>query len=316
MMRKIFAIIIFTCMSQRLVFAQEKTVLTDPGFSGDLNKATPGQFLGILSSGFDPLNKMNFVSTGDFPKDWIKPEDVNFLMKQIHSEEKCKCIVKVWSSYLPIYDYSTVGGQAMNMIESYKNHVPYYPGLWNCAKNDSLRAKEIETWWKSTQQKTDTEKNDDGMSSRLWMEQKGVAITDTLPKVTGIGGIFFRSENPDSLKKWYGKNLGLKINEYGSVFEFHNANRPDEINYLEWSPFDEGTSYFNPSRKEFMINYRVQNIEGLLEKLKRNGVIVLDSIESYEHGKFVHIMDPEGNKIELWEPIDSVLTRIGGETTK
>lgn len=140
-------------------------------------------------------------------------------------------------------------------------------------------------------------------------------MNDTTPKVTGIGGIFFRSKDPNKVKEWYGENLGLAITEYGSPFEFRNANRPDEINYLNWSPFNENTKYFDPSEKEFMINYRVQNIKGLVRNLKANGVTILDEIEEYEYGKFVHIMDLEGNKIELWEPIDSVFTETGGPTT-
>lgn len=140
---------------------------------------------------------------------------------------------------------------------------------------------------------------------------------DTLPpKVTGIGGIFFFSDDPKKTNEWYGRNLGLAIDPYGSPFEFRNANRPSEINYLRWAPFKTGDEYFQPSRKPFMINYRVQNIDGLVRKLKENGVTVLDSIASYDYGKFVHIMDPDGNKIELWEPVDSVLTKIGGPTTK
>lgn len=90
-------------------------------------------------------------------------------------------------------------------------------------------------------------------------------MNDTTPKVTGIGGIFFRSKNPREVKEWYGNNLGLAIDEYGSPFEFRNANNPEEINYLQWSPFEEATDYFAPSEKEFMINYRVQNIEGLVK---------------------------------------------------
>jgi predicted enzyme related to lactoylglutathione lyase len=142
------------------------------------------------------------------------------------------------------------------------------------------------------------------------------AIDDTTPKVTGIGGIFFFSDNPDEIKQWYAKNLGLEMNEWGSSFEFRNANRPDEINYLQWSPFNRGSEYFAPSKKQFMINYRVQNIEGLVKQLEANGVKILDKIETFEYGKFVHIMDLEGNKIELWEPIDSVFTDMGGKTTK
>lgn len=136
------------------------------------------------------------------------------------------------------------------------------------------------------------------------------------PKVTGIGGIFFFSDNPEKTKEWYAENLGLEVNEWGASFEFRNANKPDEINYLQWSPFKKGSAYFAPSKKEFMINYRVQNIEGLVKKLKANGVTVVDSIETFDYGKFVHIMDAEGNKIELWEPVDRVFTEMGGKTTK
>jgi predicted enzyme related to lactoylglutathione lyase len=136
------------------------------------------------------------------------------------------------------------------------------------------------------------------------------------PKVTGIGGIFFKSKNPQQVKAWYGTNLGLAIGPNGSPFEFRNAHRPDEINYLNWDAFPDSTDYFNPSEKEFMINYRVQNIEGLVRNLRQNGVTIVDEITEYPYGKFVHIMDPEGNKIELWEPIDTFLTELGGETTK
>jgi len=139
---------------------------------------------------------------------------------------------------------------------------------------------------------------------------------DQTPKVTGIGGIFFISDDPEKIKEWYGKNLGLEVNEWGSSIEFRNAHRPEEINYLQWSPFEKESDYFAPSRREFMINYRVQNIEGLAEQLKENGVTILDDIEAFEYGKFLHIMDAEGNKIELWEPIDSAFTEMGLKTTK
>jgi predicted enzyme related to lactoylglutathione lyase len=156
-------------------------------------------------------------------------------------------------------------------------------------------------------------KVNEGKSS---IQQKEDAINDTTPRVTGIGGIFFLSENPQETREWYGENLGLAIDEYGSPFEFRNANRPEEINYLRWSPFDKETDYFSPSEKEFMINFRVQNIEGLVKNLRGNGVRILDDVEEFEYGKFIHIMDPEGNKIELWEPNDDFFTRMGGETTK
>jgi predicted enzyme related to lactoylglutathione lyase len=136
------------------------------------------------------------------------------------------------------------------------------------------------------------------------------------PKVTGIGGIFFFSVNPEQTREWYANHLGLEVNEWGSSFEFRNANRPDEINYLQWSPFKQGSEYFAPSKREFMINYRVQNIEGLVAKLRADGVTIVDEIETFDYGKFVHIMDAEGNKIELWEPVDSVFTDMGLPTTK
>lgn len=136
-------------------------------------------------------------------------------------------------------------------------------------------------------------------------------------KVTGIGGIFFKTENPDKMKEWYSKNLGLVTDEYGSPFEFRNANNPDEINYLQWSPFSQDTKYFEPSKKEFMINYRVENLLELVAELKKDGVEIVDEIEEFDYGKFIHIMDPEGNKIELWEPVDQVFTdMLNGKTTK
>ncbi len=135
-------------------------------------------------------------------------------------------------------------------------------------------------------------------------------------RVTGIGGIFFKVENPDSIKQWYYNNLGLAPNDYGSMFEFRESDSK-EIAYLQWSPFSKSTKYFEPSEKEFMINYRVVNIEDLVEQLKEKGVKIVDSIETYEYGKFVHIMDPEGNKIELWEPNDSPFEQLyEGKTTK
>jgi predicted enzyme related to lactoylglutathione lyase len=125
----------------------------------------------------------------------------------------------------------------------------------------------------------------------------------TTPKVTGIGGIFFFSDNPQDTKEWYAKNLGIELNAWGSVsFESRNLDRPEEINSMQWLPFKTGDEYFSPSKKEFMINYRVQNMEGLVNKLKETGVTILDDIATYDFGKFIHIMDAEGNKIELWEP--------------
>jgi predicted enzyme related to lactoylglutathione lyase len=128
-------------------------------------------------------------------------------------------------------------------------------------------------------------------------------MNDLTPKVTGIGGVFFYSDNLQETKEWYAKNLEIEINDWGSSsFESRNINKPEEIRSLQWKPFKKGDKYFAPSSKDFMINYTVQHIEGLVNKLKENGITILDSIEGYDYGKFVHIIDAEGNKIELWEP--------------
>jgi len=135
-------------------------------------------------------------------------------------------------------------------------------------------------------------------------------------KVTGVGGIFFKSKDPDMLKEWYYKNLGLVPNEYGSIFEFRNTDKSEDKGYLQWSPFKETTKYFLPSEKDFMINFRVENMEELVKDLMSSGITFTDTVETYEYGKFVHIMDPEGNKVELWEPTDNVFTKLyEGKTT-
>jgi predicted enzyme related to lactoylglutathione lyase len=148
-----------------------------------------------------------------------------------------------------------------------------------------------------------TTKRTNNMEGQKNQTDNSTSLVDTTPKVTGIGGIFFYSDNLKETKEWYTKNLGIEINDWGSSsFESRNVNRPDEINSLQWKPFKKGDDYFFPSKKDFMINYQVQNIEGLVKKLKEKGVTILDSIATYDFGKFVHIMDAEGNKIELWEP--------------
>lgn len=137
-----------------------------------------------------------------------------------------------------------------------------------------------------------------------------------MKKVTGIGGIFFKCEDPKKMNDWYSKNLGLVTNDYGSLFEFRNTHKPEEINYLQWSTMKNDSNYFEPSDAKFMINYRVADLVALEKELRADGVTICDSIEEFEYGKFLHILDPEGNKIELWEPIDTVFTpKNQGETT-
>lgn len=121
-------------------------------------------------------------------------------------------------------------------------------------------------------------------------------------RVTGIGGVFFKTKDPDALKTWYKKHLGFNTDQWGSTFWWKDEEGKDCS--TQWSPFKEDTHYFKPSEKEFMMNYRVENLEGLLKILKEEGVQVMDEIQVVEEGKFGWIVDLEGNKIELWEPND------------
>lgn len=122
-----------------------------------------------------------------------------------------------------------------------------------------------------------------------------------MKRVTAIGGIFFKCKEPEQVNEWYKNHLGVETSPYGAKFDW-KAVDSDKKGYTLWSPFKESTQYFEPSSKEFMINYHVADIEALVEELKKEGVTILDEIATYEYGKFVHIMDPEGNKIELFEP--------------
>ena len=139
-------------------------------------------------------------------------------------------------------------------------------------------------------------------------------------RVTGIGGIFFKCKDSKQVREWYKVNLGLNTNQYGAVFEWRQGADSTQKGFTQWSPFGEKTKYFDPSTKDFMINYRVVNLEALLDQLKKQGVVITDTIEKVEYGKFVHIMDIEGNKIELWEPNDvefeKLGIKIGAKTTK
>jgi predicted enzyme related to lactoylglutathione lyase len=122
-----------------------------------------------------------------------------------------------------------------------------------------------------------------------------------MKKVTGLGGIFFKCDDPKKMNEWYAKNLGLPVEKYGTSFQWRYADDTEKEGQTIWSPFASDTKYFEPSKKDFMINYRVENIEDLVEELKKEGVTILDEIQGSDYGKFVHILDPEGNKIELWE---------------
>jgi predicted enzyme related to lactoylglutathione lyase len=129
-----------------------------------------------------------------------------------------------------------------------------------------------------------------------------------MKRVTGIGGIFFKTKDPDKLRQWYSAHLGIITDQYGANF---NWRKPDGARgYTVWSTFKDDTKYFLPGEKELMINYRVENLKELLKVLKEEGVTIVGEMEVYEYGKFGWILDPEGNKIELWEPVDSEFDKL------
>lgn len=129
-------------------------------------------------------------------------------------------------------------------------------------------------------------------------------------RVTGIGGIFFKVQDPAATKSWYQTHLGLNTDAYGTTFEWRSSENPEKMGFSQWSPMKDDTTYFKPSEKDFMVNYRVENLVELVEALKGEGVTILDEIASYDYGKFVHILDPDGHSIELWEPLDDVYDGI------
>ncbi|GAL65997.1 VOC family protein [Jejuia pallidilutea] len=121
-------------------------------------------------------------------------------------------------------------------------------------------------------------------------------------RVAGIGGLFFKTDNPNATKDWYKKHLGLNTDDYGCTFWWKDeyGNKCS----TQWSPFPKATTYFEPLKKDFMFNYRVDNLEVLLKVLKEEGVTIIGEMKVYYYGEFGWILDNDGNKVELWEPID------------
>lgn len=138
-----------------------------------------------------------------------------------------------------------------------------------------------------------------------------------MKRVTGIGGIFFKAKDPAAVKRWYERHLGINLDpSYGTSFEWRQADDPGVKGFTAWSPFPADTKYFAPSAKDFMVNYRVADLEALLGVLREEGVEVVGEVQSFEYGKFAHVLDPEGNKVELWEPADEAYGRmVEGKTT-
>jgi predicted enzyme related to lactoylglutathione lyase len=126
-----------------------------------------------------------------------------------------------------------------------------------------------------------------------------------MAKVTGLGGVFFRSADPQALKEWYREQLGIESESWGFAFRWREREDPEQQGYTVWSPFSEGTEYFAPSTKQFMVNYRVDDLDALLPRLAAAGVEIVGDVQEAENGKFAWVLDPEGNKLELWEPVES-----------
>jgi predicted enzyme related to lactoylglutathione lyase len=124
-----------------------------------------------------------------------------------------------------------------------------------------------------------------------------------MKRVTGIGGVFFKSKDPKALAEWYRTHLGMSPETWGGViFKWASPENPAGTGTTVWSPFEESSTYFAPSSASFMINYRVDDLHGLLAQLRSEGCDVDDNVQESELGKFGWVMDPEGNRIELWEP--------------
>ncbi len=137
-----------------------------------------------------------------------------------------------------------------------------------------------------------------------------------MKRVTSIGGIFFKCKNPDAQMDWYNRHLGIAMDNYGSSFQWRQAEDKEKLGHTAWSPFDEASDYFGDSPQQYMINYRVENLVELVEELKKEHVTIVDEIQHFEYGKFVHILDLEGNRVELWEPKDEVYEKMLNAVTK
>jgi predicted enzyme related to lactoylglutathione lyase len=129
------------------------------------------------------------------------------------------------------------------------------------------------------------------------------SLTDTSPgRILGIGGIFFKSANKDQLSAWYRDKMGIDHDKYGAIFKWRSMDEPAKENLTIWSIFPASSDSFAPSPASFMINYIVDDMDALLEKLRNSGVQIDPKREDAEYGRFAWVYDPDGNKIELWEP--------------
>ena len=127
-----------------------------------------------------------------------------------------------------------------------------------------------------------------------------------MKRVTGLGGIFFKSRDSNETVSWYRKHLGIESEDWGGfAFQWREKEMPEELGYTVWSAFPEDTKYFDPGENSFMVNFRVHDLEKLISDLRTEGVEIVGKIEEHPNGKFAWILDLEGRKIELWQPVDS-----------
>lgn len=137
-----------------------------------------------------------------------------------------------------------------------------------------------------------------------------------MKRVTAIGGIFFKCNDADAQKEWYAKHLGINMDAYGSSFEWRHTENKELKGYTAWSPFKKDSDYFGNSSQQYMINYRVDDLVALVAQLKEEGVTIVNEMEIYEYGKFIHILDAEGNRLELWEADDEQYSKMANAVTK
>ncbi len=207
---------------------------------------------------------------------------------------------KILGACLDVLEYEKSSFE--NFFESSDSDNPYFRELISSDK--VLLSPHVAGWTVESKEKL-AQTIVDKVENKFF--EKKDKVENQEKQITGIGGVFFKAENPVHLKDWYKEKLGIDVNEYGASFVSRDLDNPDKKTFLQWSTFPKDTEYFNPSQKEFMINYRVANLETFLEELKSKDVTIVGGIEEYEYGKFAWVLDSENNKIELWEPIDSHL---------
>ena len=214
-----------------------------------------------------------------------------------------------WKRYFEWFpDYAITVSTAMEQGESVLlsgEAAGTYQGL---GKSDPARSWKLPAAWKAIIKSGKV---------RLWqvyadtkipfeiLQKYSVPLQETGPeKVLAFGGIFLRTRNSKELARWYDTHLGTQFGDgESSVFQWRQTQNPGAIGQTVFGLFKEETKYFDPSTKPYMLNFRVKNLARMLKKLKKEGVKVEDKVESYDYGNFGWVMDPEGNKIELWEPI-------------